>query len=322
MKFRSEYIAHPLEPQIKVFAPLVTLGSCFSDNIGTALKELYWDVAANPCGVLFNPMSIANVIKMAVAKEDVDDSFGIEQSSQEWIATAMSGIRKISEENCRQECESRLDSLKKVLCKQGVTLIVTFGTAWIYEDLNNDNAIVANCYKLPAERFRRRKVGVQEIADRWIDVIESLWRINDSARVIFTVSPVRHLRDDFVENTRSKATLALAVEEILQKVALEYSAKKDMCGYFPAYEIMIDDLRDYRFVAADLAHPSEQAVEYIKEKFIESYLSKKDREVIKEAHNIARRISHRLDINSVQGNEFRKETLRLLQDFKKRNNIF
>jgi hypothetical protein len=258
MKFRTEIeiakLAEGIDHTHKVFA----LGSCFAENISERLSRAKFSVTTNPFGVLFNPFSIANTI------ERLDNA----------RTFAVCDIREGRENFFSFDAHSSLDgktyteafaNLNKAVAQGSKALhdadwvILTFGTAWVYE---HEGRVVANCHKQPALEFTRRRLSVAEIVERYSPLFEGVLR---DKKVILTVSPVRHIGDGLQENSASKATLRLAVEELV--------AKYKNAHYFPSYEILIDDLRDYRYYADDLAHPSKMAVDYVWKHFCEAVLS-------------------------------------------------
>lgn len=265
---------------------VMLLGSCFADNITRRMVRCRWD-AVNPFGVLFNPLSIATAVNLAFSSDDetrqsIENSlFECDGIRHSWLFDSGMSARD------KEVSESRITealTLFRSRIGKSEALFVTFGTAWCYF-LNSTGAVVANCHKQPQSLFTRRRIAIEEIVTVWELLLEKLHEINPALQVIFTVSPVRHLKDGFVENTRSKATLILAVEELCKRF--------DFCRYFPAYEIVNDDLRDYRFYAADLAHPSDQAVDYIWEIFQETYLDPAGRQRLKEGEKLTRCSEHR-----------------------------
>lgn len=281
MKFRTEYTpaANPgirLTPSM----PLLFIGSCFSVNIGTRLERMMWRTVVNPCGVLYNPASIAMSITKAIDGETPRMEYN--ESSGLWFSwdfsTLFSSPRR--EEAERRTAEGMV-ALKERVADSGA-LLVTFGTAWIYE--LEDGMVVANCHKRPAKMFRRRLMGVDEITGLWSPLIERLKALNPGIKIIFTVSPVRHLADGFAGNLRSKARLILACEEL---------SRLPGCDYFPAYEILTDDLRDYRFYADDLLHPTEFAADYIMEKFIATYVPEEEFPHLQQGIKEYKRLNHR-----------------------------
>lgn len=286
MKFRTEYKAERSDVLLNPDRGVMLLGSCFAENIVKRMVRCRWD-AVNPFGVLFNPLSIATAVNLALspeneAKEEIEDSiFECDGIRHSWLFdSGMSSRDKaVSETRIADALALFRDRIAK-----SEALFVTFGTAWCYF-LNRTGVVAANCHKQPQSLFTRRRISIEEIAEVWTPLIEKLREINPSLEVIFTISPVRHLKDGFVENMRSKATLILAVEELCRRF--------DFCRYFPAYEILNDDLRDYRFYASDLAHPSDQAVDYIWEIFQETYLDPAGRQRLKEGEKLTRRSEHR-----------------------------
>lgn len=287
MRFRTEFISTPSPSPLDPERPALLLGSCFSDNIGDRMRQCRWDARVNPCGVLYNPFSIANVMRMAIGKSDVVGKVMASLTSDRGIWNSWlcdSGAASDSAEDTAANVIARIGSLSESLAEAGV-LIVTFGTAWIYELIDSPGSVVANCHKRPSSSFARRRLSIQEIVDVWCGLLEDLAQAYPRLRVIFTVSPVRHLKDGFEGNARSKAILLLACEELC--------ARFRFAEYFPAYEIVTDDLRDYRFYAADLVHPSVEAVEYVWEKFLDRHISTDSRKTLEEGEAITRALDHR-----------------------------
>lgn len=287
MKFRTEYKAVPSPLRLSPLHPVVLIGSCFTDNIASKMKESQWEAFCD-AGTLYNPMSIARVLELLIFDEDhvatirkslfsTDD--GIVHS---WLFDTH--FSRTSAEDCIDNIEKCRESLLGTLSK-AETLIVTFGTAWCYYKDKEEAGLVANCHKMPQSMFERRRLTIGEISALWSDLCNRLTTLYPNLNIIFTVSPVRHLKDGFEGNARSKATLHLAVEEICQA--------SDKCFYFPAYEIVNDDLRDYRFYASDLAHPSDTAVEYIWEIFRQTYVDAEGERLLKEGNRRYKALNHR-----------------------------
>ncbi len=258
MKFRTEIEIAPLAEGLEHSAKIFALGSCFAENISERLARAKFSVVTNPFGVLFNPLSIANAI------ERLDNS----------RTFAVCDIKAGRDSFFSYEAHSSLDgatqteafaNLNRAVAQGAKSLaeadwvILTFGTAWVYE---KEGRVVANCHKQPSAEFERRRLSEAEIVERYDALFEGALR---DKKVVLTVSPVRHVGDGLQENSVSKATLRLAVEELV--------AKHENAFYFPSYEILIDDLRDYRYYADDLAHPSKMAVEYVWERFCEAMLA-------------------------------------------------
>lgn len=270
------------------------VGSCFAANIATKMRECMWQ-AFNGIGTLYNPISIARVLELLVFDhnpiESLDASlFEAEERIHSWLFD--SHFSASSKQRCIEGIFQTRDELLKHL-EDSQALIVTFGTAWCYAlkdeyrpALEVDGEyIVSNCHKMPADIFSRRRVSVAEISKLWVSLCQRLKQKYPELKILFTVSPVRHLKDGFEGNTLSKATLHLAVEEIC-KLAED-------CIYFPAYEIVCDDLRDYRFYASDLVHPSEAAVEYIWEIFCKIFVDDNGMQRLKAGLKEYKRMNHR-----------------------------
>ena len=262
----------------------VLLGSCFAENIGKKLEENKFKTDLNPFGTLYNPSSIAEAIRMLLHPERFtgDDLFRHEGVYHSF--SHHSRFSSPSETECLENINGRLFSSAEII-RKARRMIITLGTAWVYR-LRSTGKIVSNCHKLPEKMFDRQMLSVYEITAEWKSILLSLWEQNPELKILFTVSPIRHWKDGAHGNQLSKATLLLAVEQ-LQKDFPEQTA------YFPAYEIIMDELRDYRFYADDMLHPSLQAVEYIWERFTETMLSRETQAILKEWKDIQKAINHK-----------------------------
>lgn len=313
MKFRTEYLPErdrglTLRPE----RPLVLVGSCFADNISARMRSCLWD-AENPLGVLFNPLSIADALELCLLDPDPMPAFegSLFESGGVWHSWMFdTGMSALTREECRAMFRERRRVLREAV-ERGGCLFVTFGTSWCYFLKDRPGTVAANCHKMPGGLFERRRVSTEEIATRWRGLFDRLRLAFPGLRIVLTVSPVRHVRDGLHGNAVSKAVLLLAVEELCAT-----------CGgasYFPAYEIVNDDLRDYRFYASDLVHPSAEAVEYIWEAFTAAYLDDAGRRYLKEGESLRRRLEHRPLMPGAPGAaEFKEETRRMLAGFLRR----
>ncbi|GAB1415058.1 GSCFA domain-containing protein [Paludibacter sp.] len=257
--FLIKHNIFPIESKISYAHKLMSLGSCFSENIGNKLADLYFNIDINPFGVLFNPISISKSLYTLLENEILskEDTF---QHNSLWSSFSNSTLfSSIHQEECLSNINSRIQKGHTQLLNSDF-LLITFGTAWVYE-LKETKEVVANCHKLPSGEFNRRRLTVDEIVENYSILFQKLHAINSDMQVIFTVSPVRHWKDGSHENNISKGILHIAVDEL--------NRLYDYIHYFPAYEIQIDELRDYRFYAEDMVHPSETAINYIWQKFIE-----------------------------------------------------
>ena len=232
---------------------ILMLGSCFSDEIGEQMQQRYLNVTCNPFGTLYNPLSIAQAMQMTEVPQLVE---------HEGLYHAMShhgSFSRANQHEAEQAIRASIETMQQAL-KEATVVIVTFGTAWVYE-MNGE--IVGNCHKLPESCFTRRRLSVEEIVAAWRPILD---RYPDK-HWLFTVSPIRHIRDGLHENQLSKATLLQAEEQIVLHSYPSPATRR----YFPSYEIMLDELRDYRFYADDLVHPSSLAVNYIWERFVDTF---------------------------------------------------
>lgn len=262
MKLQTIVDIAPSKWQIGYEDKILLVGSCFADSIGQMMQQRALQVTCNPFGTLYNPLSIAQALQMTEMPPLVEHD-GL------WHSMAHHGsLSRADKHEAEQAVSDSIQTMQTAL-NEATVVIVTFGTAWVYEMSNQhsaiSNQIVGNCHKIPAEQFTRRRLSADEIVQTWQPLIA---RYPDK-HWLFTVSPIRHVKDGLHENQLSKATLLQAVEAI--------SGQPSAVGYFPSYEIMLDELRDYRFYAEDLVHPSPVAVQYIWERFIEAYCTPQTR---------------------------------------------
>lgn len=251
MKLQTIVDITPSEWKIGYEDKILMLGSCFSDEIGALMQQRGLHVTCNPFGTLYNPLSIANAINLQSPISNFQFHEGLWHSMDHHGA-----FSRPTEEETRAAVTESVETMQRALNEANV-VIVTFGTAWVYE---MNGKVVANCHKLPESTFTRRRLSVEEIVATWRPIIA---RYPDK-HWLFTVSPIRHIKDGLHENQLSKATLLLAVEQL-------------GVGYYPSYEILLDELRDYRFFADDLVHPSSMAINYIWERFADTFCTPQTR---------------------------------------------
>ena len=259
---------------------LLLLGSCFADNIGEKFGAHYFQMLSNPYGTLYNPASIAAILSPIANSQSPISNLPIIEWGGLWHSMLHHG--SFSHPN-RAEVVLRCEQSRKLLhafLQEATVVIVTFGTAWVYE---YDGKVVSNCHKMPANQFVRRRLTMEEIVAMWQPIIASM----PDKHWIFTVSPIRHIKDGLHENQLSKAILLQAVEELVNK------ANSDKVGYFPSYEILLDELRDYRFFAEDMVHPSPVAVEYIWQRFVDTYMTADTQNEMRTLYQLWRDRHHR-----------------------------
>lgn len=288
MRFRTEIAPGTAPFRLDLSSHLLLVGSCFSDNIGARLMQHGCIATINPCGVQYNPQSIATLFRAALDPESVPDTlFAHDGRVRSWLLPQI--FSAPTREEARGNFDAAVGTLRRSLAGCGA-VILTFGTAQVWRHIPSAisafERTVGNCHKVPAKEFTHTMLTPDEIAEEWIALTKLMRDANPEIKLIYTVSPVRHLNPSPRLNTLSKATLHLAVEHLVD-------ADPDGSAYFPAYELLMDDLRDYRFYGADMTHPSEQAADYIFEKFAETFYTAADREQMRLARAATLRASHR-----------------------------
>lgn len=283
MNFFTHVNILPAKQEIDYKSKIISFGSCFSENIGKKLQRAYFQIDINPFGVLFNPASIAQNIEMLIENTTFNQNDLLKNGSLYFNFAFDTSFSAISVEQCLEKINSRFTAAVKNI-QNADFLFITFGTAWVFE-FKQAGKIVANCHKLPAENFTRRRLNVDEIVFIFKKIFLKLKIINPNLHIVLTVSPVRHSKDGFHENNLSKSILLLSVE-ILEK-------EFENVSYFPAYEIVMDELRDYRFYAPNLLHPSESAIDYIWEKFSDTFFSLQTKKNVFLAQQVAADEEHR-----------------------------
>ena len=282
MIFRTKLLVSNFPFQISYQDYILLLGSCFSDHIGTFLAKNRFNVLSNPFGTLFNPVSIANAIKMSIEPKLFSELYYY-YFNNNWVSFAHHGSFSNPCENQFIKQINEQWNVSKTFLKKTNFLFITFGSAYCYKFLERD-LIVANCHKIPNAKFEKFRLKIDEIVQIYQEIIQKIQKINPSVKIIFSVSPVRHLGDGFHENQLSKSVLHLAIEQLTNNKNI---------FYFPAYEILMDDLRDYRFYAEDLCHIGENAVRYIEEFFTNTFFSQITKDKQKEIEKENKLLNHR-----------------------------
>ncbi len=286
---------------------MMLIGSCFADSIGNKLTGRAFNIDTNPFGVQYNPLSIATVL------DRIADGTPFNEHSPEvflhnglWSSILHhSSFSSPEKEKLISGINARLEKAHARL-KELDIIFITLGTAYAYSR-KSDNRVVGNCHKLPGNLFERRLLSIEEICRSIAGTIDKTHKTNPKTKFIFTVSPIRHLRDGAHDNQKSKATLILAIDHILELYP-------ECASYFPAYEIMLDELRDYRFYADDMIHPSGKAVEYIWEKFAACYFSKETIVLNDRVEEIMRGIEHKpFNASSPQYRQFIETLLQKIE---------
>lgn len=296
-KFQTEVEIYPVQQKTGYHKNNLFIGSCFTQNMGEKMNNLKYPCLVNPFGVLYNPVSIANCLDSLLENKTftTNDIF-----QYEGLWHSFSHHSKFSgknENDVLAEINSAIN-LGSIFLQTCNFLFITFGTAWVYQHKSTQK-IVANCHKLPEKTFNRFRLATEEIVEIYTDLIDKLIQNNPALQIVFTVSPVRHWKDGAVENQRSKATLILAIDDLIKQY-------ENHSLYFPAYEIIMDELRDYRFYATDMIHISEFATEHIWERFKQWIFDSKSDSIEKRIIKILKAKNHR------PFNKFTAEHLRFL----------
>lgn len=284
MKFRTEIDIKRNPYPVGYEKPVIMLGSCFTDNTGRYLEQYLFNVSVNPFGVIYNPLSISNSITALTNKErylpeELQFHDGLWFSFDHYTKFSDPDREAATEKINREFLEARQ------LFHRAGHLILTFGTAYVYE-LRESGKVVNNCHKLPAAQFTRRLLTVEEIVQHYKTLTDRILSMIPEIKIILTVSPVRHIKDGLTGNQRSKATLLLSAGEL-------ENLYPDTCHYFPSYEIVMDDLRDYRYYSADMLHPNDQAIAYIWQHFMENCISEDAAAIIRRLDPLLKALRHR-----------------------------
>jgi hypothetical protein len=284
MNFKTEVQIPTLAQSISFDSKVLSIGSCFATNIGEKLAYFSFDVCTNPFGIIFNPESILKLIDRAIEERffEPSDTFFFEGR---WHCFEVHSL--MSQPNQ----DAFLSDLNKILFDfkhrlyTSSHIILTLGTAWVYKELQSEQT-VANCYKLPNKNFRKQILSVVEIEYFLRDISKKIYGVNQRVVLVWTISPVRHQKDGFIENQRSKANLLAALHVV---ISIENNM---MQYYFPSYELLLDELRDYRFYAADMLHPTQIAIDFIWQKFQEKTIEPTCYKLLEEIDLLRKALSH------------------------------
>lgn len=263
---------------------VLTIGSCFAENIGRKLHSSAFAVKTNPFGVVFNPVSVADCLWRMISDQafQPQDLF---QHGSLWSSFSHSSLFSGTDPDETIKHINVVFKEASAFIRKTDIMIITFGTAWVYESVQT-GSVVANCHKLPAANFRRRRLSVADIVSTFSSLIDDFhFKFPHIQRFIFTVSPIRHVKDGLHENQISKSILLMAIDELQQLFS-------DV-EYFPAYEIQLDELRDYRYYADDMLHPSKLAIDYIWQRFAENYFSVSTFQLMQRIEDFNTRLNHR-----------------------------
>lgn len=284
MEFRTKIPIPKSTNPIDYSSKIVSLGSCFAENMAEKLDYFKFQNVCNPFGIIFNPVSIEKMIYRIVnqffyTEKDVffhNERWHCYEVHSDWS----NPDKEVFLENLNTVLRTSLIQLF-----QASHIIITYGTSWVYRNLES-NAVVANCHKVPQKEFSKEILSIVTIEKSMQNTLDFIQKINPGVNFIFTVSPVRHLKDGVVENQLSKSHLITTIHQAIND-------KPQNINYFPSYEIMMDELRDYRFYAEDMVHPNQVAINYIWERFSETVISEESHSIIKEVETIQKGLQHR-----------------------------
>jgi lysophospholipase L1-like esterase len=283
MEFRTELQIPESAHKISLQTPVLTIGSCFAEVIGQRMVNAKIPAFVNPFGTVFNPLSITKLLCQALLHQLPDDNLYLENQGIWFHYDFHSSYGAINKEELRAQLTHQLQRVSEWLLNTR-WVIVTLGTAYVYRQLS-DECLVANCHKMPNKQFRKELLAINDIVEDFRETHSLLQAINPSINIILTVSPVRHTRDTLPLNAVSKSILRVACHELSESL--------EKVSYFPAYELLMDDLRDYRFYKPDLIHPNEMAEKYIFQKFSEMYFDDSLKQFVREWQKIQQEINHR-----------------------------
>lgn len=285
--------------------PTLLIGSCFTENIGRMMMQDLFPVEINPSGVLYNPASIASALDRIIDNTPYTENELVEDRGVYHSMDHHSSFSSTDKTAMLKKINQSLATAHNAL-RNTETLIVTFGTATAYKYIATGK-IAGNCHKIPQSYFEKIRFTSEEIAEMWTKLTDTLYRFNCNLKIIFTVSPIRYKAYGMHGSQVDKAVLLMAVEQIIEQLG-------ENAFYFPAYEIMLDDLRDYRFYDTDMIHPSKQAVEYIYESFQKTFYDNSTLEFASRCNKLTRRLSHRFLVDDpIKIEAFKNETEALIK---------
>lgn len=284
MEFLTKVPLKPYQAKINYHSKIVSLGSCFAVNMAQKFKEFQFQVSANPFGILFHPIAIERILEYAASdyvftEKDVFCIDGV------WSCfDAHSDLNQLEQSDCIDHLNAALANLKFDI-QEASHLMLTFGTAWVYQ-FKETATVVANCHKLPQQQFDKKLLSYEEVLNSYRRIAGLIKELNPKVEIIYTLSPVRHIKDGFVENQRSKSILTAALHQFLEEHPKQHF-------YFPSYEILMDELRDYRFYESDMLHPNSIAIQYIWEKWTQVVVEEAAYLIMKKVDEVQKGLHHR-----------------------------
>lgn len=273
-----------LENKINYHSKIVSVGSCFAVNMAERFRQFQFQNSVNPFGILFHPVAIAKLIDFAL-NDKTFTSEDVFLHNEIWSSfDAHSDLNELEQEDIIETLNAKIHQFKQAV-QTATHFVLTFGTAWVYRHVEK-NQLVANCHKIPQKKFSKELLSVAECQEAMDAIEKGIRRLNPTIQIIYTLSPVRHIKDGFVENQRSKAHLIAALHGHLENNQINNY-------YFPSYELVMDELRDYRFYGKDLLHPNELAIDYIWNKFVEHAVDANAIGTMKLVDEVQKGLAHR-----------------------------
>lgn len=282
MQFTTKISIEKFQNPITYESKIMALGSCFAENMAEKFQYFKFQNTTNPFGIIFNPVSIEKLVNRIINKIEFTEKDIFFYNDLWHCYEVHSELSNPNKEEFLKELNLSIFQSFNFLI-QTSHIVITYGTSWVYRNIES-NKIVANCHKVPQKHFIKEILSIETIQKSIQSTIELVRKVNPKCNFIFTISPVRHIKDGFVENQRSKSQLISAIHSNKQQPTVN--------NYFPSYEIMMDELRDYRFYAQDMLHPNQTAIDYIWERFAENYISEESLRVMKEVESIQKSLLH------------------------------
>ncbi|SFA75900.1 GSCFA family protein [Flavobacterium swingsii] len=284
MQFTTQIPISKSNNPINYNSKIVSLGSCFAENMAEKFEYFKFQNTVNPFGIIFNVVSIEKLIFRGIHKQYFTEK-DIFFNNESWHCYEVHS--ELSNPNAAEFLKTlnQLIDATNIRITEATHFIITLGTAWVYRNIET-NEIVANCHKVPQKQFAKELLSIETIQESLQNTIALISGVNKEAKFVLTVSPVRHIKDGFAENTLSKSHLISAIHKIVNH-------QLSIANYFPSYEIMMDELRDYRFYGEDMLHPNQTAIDYIWIQFFENYIDEKEFATMQEVCDIQKALHHR-----------------------------
>lgn len=301
MEFRTQIPIINSDNPINYSSKIISLGSCFAENIGGKFQYFKFQITTNPFGIIFNPVTIENLISRVVNNKKYTENDIFFHNDLWHCFEVHSELSHPDKETFLTNLNLKIQQSHNLII-QSTHIIITYGTSWVYRN-KLSGKIVANCHKIPQNQFEKEILSKETIEKAIQNTIALVQKINPDCHFIFTISPVRHIKDGFVENNISKSHLIAAIHSS--------NFQFPTSSYFPSYEIMMDELRDYRFYAEDMLHPSQMAIDYIWQRFSETTISAESHSIMQEVDNIQKGLAHRpFNPDSASHQEFCKNLIK------------